>query len=268
MTGTRRRLEDELLRRGLFADPEGARAAIYSRRVFVDDAPAGTPATLVSPDSKLTIMNERRFVSRGGEKLEGALKDLKVEPREKRCLDAGAGPGGFTDCLLQRGAAFVLAVDVGYGQFDWRLRNDPRVCLLERTNIRSLNRETAQGPFDLVVADLSFIGLAQVAAPLANLTADQGSLLLMVKPQHEARRADIGEGGIVRDPAVWLRSVETVASRLAERGFGVIGAAPSRLKGAEGNQEFFVLARRGDRHDPSAWQGAVAAATPGPESRV
>lgn len=261
MTSRRRRLEDELVSRGLFTQRADARLAIEQRKVLIDDAPARTPATLVGPSSKLSVLEDRRYASRGGQKLEGALGDLKVDPSGKRCLDAGAGAGGFTDCLLQHGAGYVVAVDVGYGEFDWRLRNDPRVRLLERTNIRRLTTEMTEGPFDLVVADLSFIGLAQVARPLVNLAADEGSLLLMVKPQHEAPRSKVGEGGIVRDPDVWMGAIEAVSSRLRNLGFGAIDAAPSRLRGAGGNQEFFVLALRGREPRPSAWQRAITAAS-------
>lgn len=258
MTANRRRLDSELITRGLFKDTEEAKQAIDGKRVLVDGAPAATPSALVNPESNLSVLKDRRFVSRGGDKLEGALQDLMVDPAGLRCLDAGAGSGGFTDCLLQYGAARVVAVDVGYGQFDWKLRNDPRVRLLERTNIRSLTAKETEGTFDLVVADLSFIGLRQVAGPLANLTADKGSLLLMVKPQHEAAREDVGRGGVVRDPAVWSKAIELVSTRLNELGFGLVDAAASRLKGAEGNQEFFVLARRGKAASPSVSNRAIS----------
>lgn len=266
MRQAKRRLDTELISRGLFDGPEQAKAAIEARRVLIDGAPARTPATLVTARNKLSVLENKRYVSRGGEKLEGALRDLEVDPAGLRCLDAGAGPGGFTDCLLQQGAAHVLAVDVGYGQFDWRLRNDARVKLLERTNVRSLTPENTQGPFDLVVADLSFIGLRQVAPALSALASDEGSLLLMVKPQHEADRTEVGEGGVVRDPAVWAKALDRVAQRLAGLDFGVVGAVPSRLKGAQGNQEFFLLARRGEKPRPSAWRTAASAAAAAKDS--
>ncbi|MGH2707492.1 MAG: TlyA family RNA methyltransferase, partial [Actinomycetota bacterium] len=162
-----------------------------------------------------------------------------------RCLDVGAAQGGFTDCLLQAGAREVVAVDVGYGDFDWRLRNDSRVRLLERTNIRTLDLSSLGAPFDVVAADLSFISLTLVADRLIEGAASRGDLVLLVKPQFEAPRSEVGPGGIVADPAVWARSLESVTRALGERGLATVAVAPSRLPGARGNREFFVRARRG-----------------------
>jgi 23S rRNA (cytidine1920-2'-O)/16S rRNA (cytidine1409-2'-O)-methyltransferase len=165
---------------------------------------------------------------------------------------------GFTDCLLQAGAREVVAVDVGYGDFDWGLRNDSRVRLLERTNVRTLDLSSLGKPFDLVVADLSFISLTLVADRLVEGAAPSGDLLLLVKPQFEAPRPEVGPGGIVRDPEVWRRSLESVAAALGERGFVTAGVAPSRLLGAQGNREFFLWARRDREGAPGEPPSAAA----------
>jgi len=250
-------LDEELIARGLFGDQAQARHAIEERLVLVDGAPARGAATLVGKSARITFPNPGRFVSRGGEKLEGALDDLEIDVTGAVCLDAGAGSGGFTDCLLQRQARSVVAIDVGYGQFDWRLRGDSRVTLWERTNIRELDLAIHGGPFNLVVADLSFIGLRQVVRPLAAAATGTGSLLLMVKPQFEAPRADVGPKGIVRDPAVWLSALTSVVRSLDQAGLATVGASASRLKGATGNQEFFLHARRDEPGSPKAIFTAV-----------
>lgn len=243
----RRRLDTELVARGLAATQREARDVIERRVVLVDGAPAMKPSTLIAPGSRITLARTRRFVTRGGDKLEGALSDLGVDPSGMRCLDAGAGQGGFTDCLLRSGAREVVAVDVAYGELDWKLRGDPRVRVLERANLRTVAAPDLEQPFDLVVADLSFISLVAVLDRLISRSGPAGSLLLLVKPQFEAAREEVEPGGIVSDPEVWERVLASIADGLAERGFGVAGIAPSRLRGAEGNQEFFVLSRRGAR---------------------
>ncbi len=250
MPRVRRRLDRELVARGLAADAGVASRLIEDHRVLVEGAPALKASTLVTAASSIHVRRRgRRFVSRAGEKLWVALAELGVGVTSKRCLDVGAGQGGFTDCLLQAGAREVVAVDVGYGDFDWRLRNDAAVRLLERTNIRTLDLSLLGAPFDLVVADLSFISLTLVADRLVEGAASRGDLVLLVKPQFEAPRPQVGPGGIVRDPAVWRRSLESVARALGERGLATVGVAPSRLPGARGNREFFVWARRDARRD-------------------
>lgn len=236
----RRRLDRELVARGLVADLQQAREAIGSRTVLIDGAPGLGEGTLVSESCDITIRRARRYVSRGGEKLEGALQDLCLDVTGMRCLDAGTGSGGFTDCLLQAGAAHVVAVDVGYGQFDWSLRGDPRVELLERTNLRNLvSRSIA---VDLIVADLSFVTLRSMARTLSALAAGASYCLLLVKPQFEAAPEQVGPGGIVRCRAVWQQVMESLVGELAAQGLGTVEAAASRVKGASGNQEFFVVA--------------------------
>lgn len=246
-----------MVARGLVDDVEAARLAIDSRTVTIDGAPGLKAATLVSDTSRITLDTERRYVSRGGDKLCGALDDFLVVVNGMRCLDAGAGSGGFTDCLLQRGAASVVAVDVGYGQFDWTLRTDPRVTLYERTNIRQVPES---GPFDLVVGDLSFVSLRSLARTIAGLAGPTAACVLLVKPQFEGRREDVGPGGIVSDPQVWAGAIRSAAEALNDNGLGTVAVAPSRLKGATGNQEFFLLARPAAAMDLEAIYIAVEAA--------
>ena len=238
----------ELVRRGLAASRQQAQVLIEAGAVTVGGAPAPKPGRLVSPGDAVELVGPPpRFVSRGGEKLEGALDHFGVEVAGRPALDAGASTGGFTDCLLQRGASSVVAVDVGHGQLDARLRQDPRVTVLERTNVRHLDLSTVGGrPFPLVTADLSFISLGAVLPALLGMASPDADLVLLVKPQFEAGRAEAGRGrGVVRDPDVWRRVLDEVAAALAGRGTAVVGVTVSPLLGARGNVEFFVHARVG-----------------------
>jgi 23S rRNA (cytidine1920-2'-O)/16S rRNA (cytidine1409-2'-O)-methyltransferase len=186
-----------------------------------------------------------RFVGRGGEKLDAAFERFAVPVAGRRALDAGASTGGFTDCLLQRGADEVVAVDVGYGQLHERLRADPRVDVRERTNVRSLDREALGGPVDLVVADLSFISLRTVLPVLVPLVEPGGDLVVLVKPQFEAGRREAARGsGVIREPEVWRRVLEEVATAAAESGADRMDEMESPLTGADGNVEFLLLLRR------------------------
>jgi 23S rRNA (cytidine1920-2'-O)/16S rRNA (cytidine1409-2'-O)-methyltransferase len=187
----------------------------------------------------------RRFVSRGGEKLAGALQEFDVIVGDRRALDAGASTGGFTDCLLQEGAASVTAVDVGYGQLDWSLRTNPRVTVHERVNIRHAGVNDLGGPFDLIVADLSFISICTVAARLAAFATQDCDLILLVKPQFEVGKRQVGKGGIVRDPELHRAALTRVIECLATEDLGTRAVAASRIEGAKGNREFFVWARKG-----------------------
>lgn len=187
----------------------------------------------------------RTYVSRGGDKLAGALDDLGVAVAGRRALDAGASTGGFTDCLLRRAAAHVVAVDVAYGQLAWSLRNDPRVLVLERTNVRLLRPEQIDVPVDLVVADLSFISLTAVRDALVAACADEADLVLLVKPQFELPRGRVPRGGVVRDPEGWRDAMRAVSVAYRAAGCALLGATPSPLTGPKGNREFFLhLARR------------------------
>ena len=236
----RRRLDAELVRRGLAASREQARSRIERRQVLVGGASADKPARLVRPDEPIELVGPPpRFVSRGGDKLEAALDRFAIEVDGRRALDAGASTGGFTDCLLQRGAAMVTAVDVGHGHLHERLRADPRVRVMERTDIRGLR---AEQPFDLVVADLAFISLTAVAPALVGHNAAPGAdVVVLVKPQFEAGRLQAARGrGVIREPAVWRRVLEDVRRGLEAHGAVMMGAMVSPLKGAEGNVEFLV----------------------------
>ncbi len=226
---------------------------------MVRGMPATRAATMVSPEDSLAISGTaRRFVSRGGDKLAGALDRLNVDVAGRRWLDAGASTGGFTDCLLQAGAASVIAVDVGYGQLDWSLRNHERVTVLERTNVRSLAAADLPQRPDGIVADLSFISLTLVVPALAKLIAPHGDLLLMVKPQFEVGKDSIGKGGVVSDPALWLGSVRRVVESAESQGLGLVDATVSDLPGPAGNREFFVHLNAEGPHNRGAAARAVA----------
>jgi 23S rRNA (cytidine1920-2'-O)/16S rRNA (cytidine1409-2'-O)-methyltransferase len=246
----RARLDAELVRRKLARSREQAAALVEAGRVQVRGTVARKVAAMVDPADPVLVTGEdpaTEYVSRGGHKLAGALaafgaKGLAVEGR--RCLDAGASTGGFTDVLLRAGAAQVVAVDVGYGQLAWPIRNDDRVVVMERTNVRTLTPETIGGPVDLTVADLSFISLRLVLPALATCTAAVGDLALMVKPQFEVGKERVGAGGVVRDWRLRAEAVLDVAGAAADLGLGVAGVAASPLPGPSGNVEFFVWFRR------------------------
>jgi len=220
---------------------------IASGRVEVRGLKATKAATGVDGDTPVRVVdgNPREYVSRGGYKLAGALAALPgIEVARRRCLDAGASTGGFTDVLLRREAAEVVAVDVGYGQLAWSLRSDPRVRVVDRTNVRSLTPDQIGGRVGLTVVDVSFISLGVVLPALVACTADDGDLLPMVKPQFEVGRESLGSGGVVRDPALRAGAVVAVAERAAELGWGAAGVARSPLPGPSGNVEFFLWLRR------------------------
>jgi 23S rRNA (cytidine1920-2'-O)/16S rRNA (cytidine1409-2'-O)-methyltransferase len=214
--------------------------------VTVRGVVAEKAATLVGPDEPIELEGPaRRFVSRGGEKLEAAFDRFALDVLERRCLDAGASTGGFTDCLLKRGAAAVVAVDVGYGQLAWMLRTDPRVTVLERTNVRDLQASDLPFRPSVVTADLSFISLRVALPPLVAIAEAGARFVLLAKPQFEAGREDVGRGGVVRDPAVWRRVVLDVADACRSSGLGPQGVMASPLLGPAGNAEFLVHAVRG-----------------------
>jgi 23S rRNA (cytidine1920-2'-O)/16S rRNA (cytidine1409-2'-O)-methyltransferase len=231
------------VRRGLVETRQQAQEAITAGRVLVGGAPADKPARMVGADQAVVVTGPpKRFVSRGGEKLDAALERFSVDVAGVVALDAGASTGGFTDCLLQRGAARVIAVDVGYGQLHERLRADDRVEVRERTNVRALALEE---PVAVVVADLSFISLGTVAPALLGANAAPGAdVVLLVKPQFEAGRAEVSKGrGVVRDPDVWRRVLAEARSALDAHGAAMMDVMVSPLKGADGNVEFLVHLR-------------------------
>ncbi len=262
-SGSRRRLDTELVRRRLVANRHEAQKAIAAGSVLVAGTQADKAARLVAPDEPIVVQGKPSpFVSRGGQKLAAALTRFGVSPEGRRALDAGASTGGFTDCLLQHGAAQVYAVDVGHGQLDQRLRNDSRVTVLERVNIRTLTpdilleRDPAFEPVSLLTADVSFISLVTVAPALCGpLGRPDAELVLLVKPQFEAGRVIVARGkGVVRDPAVWRTALERVTSALDDAGTGIMGAMVSPLTGPAGNVEFLLHARKA-AHGPDVLRG-------------
>ncbi len=246
----RTRLDAELVRRGLARSRQQAAALVSSGRVEVRGSPASKPAAMVDPADPVRVLDSREadgYVSRGAHKLAGALAVFAgqgLTVAGKRCLDAGASTGGFTDVLLRAGAAEVVAVDVGYGQLAWSLRTDPRVRVVDRTNVRTLPVEVIGGPVALTVADLSFISLRLVLPALTACTEPDGGLVLMVKPQFEVGRERVGVGGVVREPALRAEAVLTVARAAQALGWGTAGLTPSPLPGPAGNVEYFLWLRR------------------------
>ncbi|MET8088147.1 TlyA family RNA methyltransferase [Micromonospora sp. NPDC005237] len=267
----RNRLDAELVRRGLARSREQAAALVEAGRVQLRGVLARKAAAMVDPADPLLVTGEdptEEYVSRGGHKLAGALAAFEtggLRVAGRRCLDAGASTGGFTDVLLRAGAAEVVAVDVGYGQLAWSLRTDERVRVLERTNVRTLVADAIGGPVDLTVADLSFISLRLVLPALAGCTRDDGDLALMVKPQFEVGKERVGAGGVVRDPALRAEAVLDVAAAAAQLGLGLTDVAASPLPGPSGNVEFFVWLRRGaPPADPQRVRAVVEAGPDGP----
>ncbi|RIQ24456.1 TlyA family RNA methyltransferase [Jiangella rhizosphaerae] len=247
----RRRLDAELVRRGLARSREHAATLVGDGRVKVGGRVATKPATAVDPADAVLVTEPAEgdeYVSRGGHKLTGALDAFEpagLTVAGKRCLDAGASTGGFTDVLLRRGAASVVAVDVGYGQLAWSLRSDPRVEVHDRTNVRDLTPQIVGEAVDVVVGDLSFISLRLVLGPLVAVSRPDADFALMVKPQFEVGKERVGKGGVVRDPALRTEAVLDVAKAAGELGLGVNGVTASPLPGPSGNVEYFLWLRAG-----------------------
>jgi 23S rRNA (cytidine1920-2'-O)/16S rRNA (cytidine1409-2'-O)-methyltransferase len=264
----RARLDAELVRRKLARSREQAAALVAAGRVQVRGTVAQKVATMIDPADPVLVTGDDptdEYVSRGSHKLAGALRAFTgLAVRGRRCLDAGASTGGFTDVLLRAGAREVVAVDVGYGQLAWPIRTDDRVVVLERTNVRTLTPAAIGGPVDVTVADLSFISLRLVLPALAACTAPDGDLALMVKPQFEVGRERVGAGGVVQDPHVRAAAVLEVAAAAAEIGLGMRGVTASPLPGPSGNVEFFLWLRRdAPAADPARIRAVVAAGPSG-----
>ena len=253
MPPRRLRLDAELVRRGAARSREHASELIAAGRVTVNGGTAYKPATGVTVDADIVVREDPDrpdYVSRGGHKLAGALADFAEQGLSvsgRRCLDAGASTGGFTDVLLRAGAAEVVAVDVGYGQLAWSLRQDSRVRVHDRTNVRDVTPKLVGGPVDLVVGDLSFISLELVLDALLGVTEPDGDLALMVKPQFEVGKDRLGRGGVVREPALRVEAVEKIVAAADRRGWGAVAGTVSSLPGPAGNVEFFVWLRHGER---------------------
>lgn len=234
------RLDTLMVERGLASSRERARALIMAGRVAVDGVTLEKPGKEIPKDAALSLKQDLPYVSRGGLKLEAALDHFEIDPAELRIMDAGASTGGFTDCLLQRGAARIIAIDVGYGQLHWKLRNDPRVTVMERTNIRFLEIDALPYPVDAAVADLSFISLKLILPKFKEILPVGGWLVPLVKPQFEAGRADVGKGGVVRDLGKVRAAVDSVKSFAEACGFEVLAEMESPIKGPKGNREFLL----------------------------
>ena len=240
----RARVDAELVRRGLARSRQQAAELIGAGRVTINGMPAAKPATaVISTAVAVEGSDEKTWVSRGAHKLIGALGDFGIDVTGRRCLDAGASTGGFTEVLLNRGAVEVVAVDVGYGQLAWSLRSDARVRVIERTNVRELAPDAIGGPVDLVVADLSFISLSTVLPALTACAAPHADIVPMVKPQFEVGRSQVGPGGVVSDPQLRADAVLSVARRAADLGWQTVGATASPLPGPSGNVEYFLRLR-------------------------
>ncbi len=239
--GKRERLDKLLLERGLVSSREEGRGRILAGEVIVDERPVTKAGTLINSDAPIRLRGKSfPYVSRGGAKLEKALREFKVEVRDKIVLDVGASTGGFTDCLLAHGARRVYAVDVGYGQLDWKLRNDPRVLVMEKSNIRYLKSEQFPEPPQLAVIDVSFISLRLVLPHAKMLLMPAGEILALIKPQFEVGKGKVGKGGVVRDPGEHLRVIEEIKESAVASGLEVQGVIESPLLGPKGNKEFFI----------------------------
>lgn len=235
------RLDIALVERGLAASRERAQALIMAGQVRVDGQVVSKASAGVSLDAQIALeVPDHPYVGRGGVKLAHALDDFSIDPAGRRALDVGASTGGFTDVLLQRGAASVIALDVGHGQLDWKLRNDPRVDVHEGVNARTLTAADVPHPVDLVVIDVSFISLGHILPSLPPFLAAGGDVVALVKPQFEAGREEVGRHGLVTDPAVHDAVIARVTAQAEAAGFARLGMAPSAITGATGNQEFFL----------------------------
>jgi len=238
------RLDKLLVDRGLAASRERAQALVLAGKVLVNDQKLEKAGMQVEADAVIQLLGEDlKYVSRGGLKLERALEHWHIDVTGKVCLDVGTSTGGFTDCLLQRGAARVYAIDVGTGQLDWKLRNDPRVVVREQMNARYLSGNEVPEPVDLAVCDVSFISITMILPVLPSLLAKSGEMVILVKPQFELERHQVGKGGIIRDPALHQQACRRVDDAVRQLGFQT-AIIPSPILGAEGNQEFLLYARR------------------------
>jgi 23S rRNA (cytidine1920-2'-O)/16S rRNA (cytidine1409-2'-O)-methyltransferase len=245
MTATpkKARLDTFLVERGLFPSREQAQRAIMAGEIRVGDAIIDKASVKVASDAAVSVRAPAPYVGRGGVKLEGALTHFGLEVNGLTALDVGASTGGFTDCLLQRGAAKVYAIDVGHGQMAWKIRNDPRVIVREKLNARFLSRADVPEPIDLCVVDVSFISLTLILPNAFELVTPNGMILALIKPQFELQAADVGRGGIVREPALHKKAQEKIRDFVLEAGHEVVGIVPSGITGTDGNQEFFICVR-------------------------
>ena len=237
------RLDLFLVQRGFFPSREQAQRAIMAGEIRVGDAVVDKASVKVAPNAAVSVQPSLPYVGRGGIKLEGALAHFDIQVSDSIALDIGASTGGFTDCLLQQGAKKVYAIDVGHGQLAWKIRNDPRVIVREKLNARFLTQSDIPDPIDLCVIDVSFISLTLILPNAFRLVTPNGMLLALIKPQFELEAADVGKGGIVRDPALHEKAQRKIRDFVIEAGHTVAGIVPSRITGTDGNQEFFICVR-------------------------
>ncbi|MEP6808813.1 MAG: TlyA family RNA methyltransferase [Chthoniobacterales bacterium] len=240
----RARLDVVLVEQGRFASREQAQRAVMAGEVRLGDRVLMKSSIEVPPDAELLVAAPPKFVGRGGVKLEGALDHFQIDPTGATALDIGASTGGFTDCLLQRGARKVFAIDVGHGQLSWKIRNDPRVVVREHLNARQLTTADIPEPIDLCVIDVSFISLTLILPNAFELLTGTGVLLALIKPQFELRAEDVGRGGIVSDPVLHEKAQQKIEHFIGANGRTVIGIVESPITGTDGNKEFFICARK------------------------
>jgi 23S rRNA (cytidine1920-2'-O)/16S rRNA (cytidine1409-2'-O)-methyltransferase len=242
--GKRIRLDQALVQRGLFASRHQAQTAIMAGEVRINGHVAAKPSDLIQEQHEISVATRNRYVGRGGIKLEGAIEHFGIVCQGRTALDIGASTGGFTDCLLQKGASKVFAVDVGHGQLAWKIRDDPRVVALEKTNARYLSREEIQEPIEICVTDVSFISLTLILPNAFELLTPDGVILALIKPQFELAREDVGRGGVVRSAELHEKAQQKIVAFAPTIGAEVAGLVPSRIAGTDGNQEFFICLRK------------------------
>jgi len=238
------RLDVFLVEQGLCDSREQAQRAVMAGEVRIGEQIASKSSVMVEPDAVVSLQAQSPYVGRGGVKLEGALNHFEISAQGVTALDLGASTGGFTDCLLQRGAAKVYAIDVGHGQLAWKIRNDPRVVVREKLNARYLSREDVPEKIDLCVIDVSFISLTLILPNAFDLVTPNGVILALIKPQFELQASDVAHGGIVRDPLLHEKAQNKIRDFVSNAGHSVTGIVPSGITGADGNQEFFICVRR------------------------
>lgn len=244
MPAAKQRLDQLLVARGFFESREKAQRAIMAGTVSIGEQLADKPGARVAEDAALTVKAAEKYVGRGGLKMEAALANFGVDPKDAICLDIGASTGGFTDCLLQHGAAKVYAIDVGHSQLDWKIRSDPRVVVREKLNARYLTRDDIPDPIAVCVIDVSFISLTLILPPAVALLSNGGVIVPLIKPQFELRKEDVGRGGVVREPALHEQAVEKIRSFVATLpGVAWTGVMESPILGGEGNKEFLACIR-------------------------
>ncbi len=248
--GTKERLDKLLVDNGIAQSRERARAMIMAGKVAVDGRTIDKPGTQIDTEARLEVQGGAvSYVSRGGDKLEGALNAFAIDPRGMVAMDVGASTGGFTDCILQKGAEKVYAVDVGYGQLAWRLRRDPRVVNLERRNIRYLRREEVKEELDLILIDTSFISVEKFLPRLLGFLKKEGAIVSLIKPQFEVGKGEVGKGGVVRDKALHQKVVDRISDFSKGLGLKVLGVTESPLLGPKGNREFFIYLKKENGED-------------------